>query len=32
MLKLYIPKLKDYWYEEKLLSDKDTMNYMQGMM
>ena len=30
MLSLYIPRLKDYWYEEKLLSDKDTMNYNAG--
>ena len=30
MLSLYIPELKDYWYEENLLSDKDTMNYNAG--
>lgn len=30
MLKLYIPKLKDYWYEEKILSSKDTMSYNAG--
>ena len=30
MLKLYIPKIEDYWYEEKLQSDKDTMSYNAG--
>ncbi len=30
MLSLYIPELKDYWYEENLLSDKGTMNYNAG--
>ena len=30
MLSLYILELKDYWYEENLLSDKDTMNYNAG--
>jgi len=27
---LYIPKLTDYWYEEKLLADPETMNYNAG--
>ena len=27
---LYIPKLTDYWYEEKLLTDPETMNYNAG--
>lgn len=27
---LYIPKLEDYWYEEKIESDKETMNYNAG--
>lgn len=30
MLTLYIPKMKDYWYEQKLLSDKETMKYNAG--
>ena len=30
MLKLYIPKIEDYWYEEKLQSDEDTMSYNAG--
>lgn len=30
MLKLYIPSVKDYWYEEKLQSDEDTMSYNAG--
>ena len=30
MLKLYIPSVKDYWYEEKLQGDKDTMSYNAG--
>jgi len=30
VLELYIPKLEDYYYEQKLLSDKDTMNYNAG--
>lgn len=27
---LYIPKLTDYWYEEKLLADPKTMDYNAG--
>ena len=30
MLKLYIPKLEDYWYEAKLERDPDTMSYNAG--
>lgn len=30
MLKLKIPKLDDYWYEEKLQSDPKTMSYNAG--
>lgn len=30
MLSLYIPKLEDYWYEEKLQSDSKTMSYNAG--
>ena len=30
MLSLYIPKLEDYWYEEKLQSDAKTMSYNSG--
>lgn len=29
-LKIYIPKLEDYWYEQKLQSDPDTMSYNAG--
>lgn len=29
-LELYIPKLEDYWYEEKIQSDPNTMNYNAG--
>ena len=29
-IELYIPKLEDYWYEAKLQSDPDTMNYNAG--
>ena len=29
-LYLYKPELKDYWYEQKLLSDPKTMNYNVG--
>ena len=29
-LSLYIPELEDYWYEEKLQSDPDTMSYNAG--
>lgn len=29
-LSLYIPKLEDYWYEEKLQSDSNTMSYNAG--
>ncbi len=29
-LELYVPKLEDYWYEEKLQSDPETMNYNAG--
>lgn len=27
---LYIPKINDYWYEEKILSDSSTMSYNSG--
>ncbi len=30
MLKLYIPKLQDYWYEEKIHKDPNTMSYNAG--
>lgn len=30
MLSLYVPKLEDYWYEEKLQSDAKTMSYNAG--
>lgn len=30
MLKLYLPKLEDYWYEEKMLKDPNTMSYNAG--
>lgn len=29
-LSLYIPTLEDYWYEEKLESDPETMSYNKG--
>ena len=29
-LSLYIPKIEDYWYEEKLQSDAKTMSYNAG--
>jgi len=29
-LSLYIPKLEDYWYEQKLQADPLTMNYNAG--
>ena len=29
-IRLYIPKLKDYWYEQKLQSDPKTMSYNAG--
>lgn len=29
-LSLYIPILEDYWYEEKLESDPETMSYNKG--
>lgn len=29
-LELYIPKLEDYWYEEKLQRDPSTMSYNAG--
>lgn len=29
-ISLVIPKLEEYYYEQKLLSDKDTMNYNSG--
>ena len=29
-LKIYIPRLEDYWYEQKLQSDPDTMSYNAG--
>lgn len=30
MLKIYIPKKEDYWYEQKLQNDPKTMNYNAG--
>jgi RimJ/RimL family protein N-acetyltransferase len=30
MIKLYIPKIDDYWYEEKIQSDPKTMKYNAG--
>ena len=30
MIKLVIPKLEDYWYEQKVLSDEKTMSYNAG--
>ena len=30
MLKLYIPKLQDYCYEEKIHKDPNTMSYNAG--
>ncbi len=30
MLMLYIPKLQDYWYEEKIHKDPNTMSYNAG--
>lgn len=30
MLSIYIPKIKDYWYEQKIQSDPDTMSYNAG--
>ena len=30
MLTLYVPKLEDYWYEQKLQSDPKTMEYNAG--
>ena len=29
-LKIYIPRLEDYWYEQKLQSDPNTMSYNAG--
>ncbi len=29
-MELYIPKLEDYWYEQKLNEDKDSMSYNAG--
>ncbi len=29
-IKLYVPRLKDYWYEEKILSDPESMSYNAG--
>ena len=29
-IKLYIPKIEDYWYEEKIEKDENTMNYNAG--
>lgn len=29
-ISLYIPKLEDYWYEEKILSDSYSMSYNAG--
>ena len=29
-LKIYIPRLDDYWYEPKLQSDPNTMSYNAG--
>ena len=30
MLSLYVPEVKDYWYEQKLQSDPRTMEYNAG--
>ena len=29
-LNLYVPKLEDYWYEEKIESDPQSMSYNAG--
>ena len=29
-LKIYVPRLEDYWYEQKLQSDPNTMSYNAG--
>ena len=29
-LKIYVPRLEDYWYEQKLQSDPDKMRYNAG--
>lgn len=29
-IQLYVPELKDYWYEQKLLADPQTMSYNAG--
>lgn len=29
-IELYIPKMIDYWYEEKIENDEETMNYNAG--
>lgn len=29
-IELYIPKIEDYWYEEKIEKDEKTMNYNAG--
>ena len=29
-ISLYIPKIEDYWYEEKIQSDPLSMNYNAG--
>lgn len=30
MLELYIPKLEDLWFQQRMLSDPDTMSYNAG--
>jgi RimJ/RimL family protein N-acetyltransferase len=29
-ISLYVPKLEDYWFEQQVLSDEETMNYNAG--
>ncbi|MBR1884682.1 MAG: GNAT family N-acetyltransferase [Clostridia bacterium] len=29
-IELYVPKIEDYWYEEKIVKDEKTMNYNAG--
>lgn len=29
-ISLYVPKLEDYWYEQKIQSDPLTMSYNAG--
>lgn len=31
-LLFYIPKIEDYWYEQKIQSDLETMNYISMML